>query len=107
MIIEEMTFESLLAMCASPVTTSIHKYKDVFYLLAHVGESIYIAIARDSPKVVGRYIEYDIKERWYKVVDPLKEGFSRTPTVVTIPIVEVKKLHGEMGEKIKEILESK
>ena len=107
MIIEEMAFESLLAMCASPVATPIHRHKDVFYLLAHIGKSVYIAVARDAPKGVGRYIEYDVKERWYKVVDLSKEGFSRNPTVVTIPIVEVKKLHGEMGGKIKKVLDSK
>ncbi|MFA5772512.1 MAG: hypothetical protein WC974_07270 [Thermoplasmata archaeon] len=107
MIIEEMAFESLLAMCASPMATPIHKHNDVFYLLAHIGESVYIAIARDAPKGVGRYIEYDVKERWYKIVEPSKDSFSRNPTVVTIPIVEVKKLHGEMGGKIKKVLEGK
>lgn len=105
MLIEETSFESLLAMCASPMASPIHKYNDVFYLLAHIGENVYIAIARESPKGTGRFIEYDVKERWYKMVDPSKEGFSRNPTVVTIPIVEVKKLHGEMGEKIKTVLE--
>ncbi|MDI6708484.1 MAG: hypothetical protein QMD21_00785 [Candidatus Thermoplasmatota archaeon] len=105
MIIEETTFGSLLAICAAPIPTTVHRHKDVYFGLAHIGDSIYIAIAKDGPKEKAPYIEYDTRERTWKLVDPAKQTFSRSPTTVTIPVIEVKELSGELGEKIKTILE--
>jgi hypothetical protein len=104
MIIEETTFRSLLAVCAVPIPTTIHRYRDVYFGLAHIGDSIYIALAKDGPKEKASYIEYDTRERTYRLVDPSKQDFSRSPTTVTIPVIEVKELSGELGEKIKSIL---
>lgn len=104
MIIEETTFESLLAICAVPIPTTIHRYKDVYFALAHIGDSIYIALAKDGPKDKAPYIEYDARERTYRMVDPSKQAFSKSPTTVTIPVIEAKELRGDLGEKIKLIL---
>jgi len=106
MIIEETTFRSLLAVCAVPVPTTIHRYKKNYFALAHIGDALYLAIARDGPKEEAPYIEYDTKERAWRLLDPAKQEFSKNPSTVTIPVIEVKKLGGEHGEKIKKLLES-
>lgn len=105
MITEETNFRSLLAICATPIPTTIHRYKGVYFGLAHIGDSIYIALAKDGPKEKAPYIEYDTRERTYRTVDPSKQTFSKSPTTVTIPVIEVKELTGEIGEKIKKVLE--
>lgn len=104
MIIEETTFGSLLAICASPTPTTVHRYKDTYFGLAHIGDSLYIAVARDAPKEQAPFIEYDTNTRKWRLVDPSKEAFSRDPSVVKLPVIEVKKLSGDVGEKIKSVL---
>lgn len=108
MIVEETTFTSLLAICATPIPTTIHRYKGVYFGLAHIGESIYIAVARDASRGPDvPYIEYDVRERTYWFVDPKKQPFSKAPTVVVIPVIEVIELSGDVGEKIKKVVEKK
>jgi len=105
MIIEETTFGSLLAICASPAPTIIHRYKDIYFGLAHIGDSLYIAVARDAPKEQAPFIEYNTSTRRWRLIDPSEEAFSRDPSVVKLPVVEVKKLGGDVGEKIKSVLD--
>ncbi|MEW6069826.1 MAG: hypothetical protein AB1485_04350 [Candidatus Thermoplasmatota archaeon] len=104
MIIEETTFSSLLAICSSPIPTTVHRYKGVYFGIAHIGDALYLAISRDAPRSEAPYIEYDSRDRTYRFVDPRKDTFSRSPTAIVIPIIEVKELSGELGEKIKSIL---
>ena len=104
MIIEETTFSSLLAICCTPIPTTIHRYENIYFGLAHIGQNLYIAIARDGPKEKTPFIEYDIKKKDWNMVDPSKKELSRDPTKVAIPVIEVNELSGETGEKIKSIL---
>jgi len=104
MIVEETTFRSLLAICATPMPTPIHHYKDVYFALAHIGEAIYLAMSRDGPKEKAPFIEYDLRRREWKLVDPAKGGFSEEPSTAVIPVVDVKELSGKVGEEIKKIL---
>lgn len=104
MIIEETTFRSLLAICATPMPTPIHYYKDIYFALAHIGEATYLAISRDGPKEKAPFIEYDLRRREWRMVDPSRKGFSGDPSTAVIPIVEVKELSGKVGEEIKRVL---
>ena len=104
MIVEETTFRSLLAICATPMPTPIHRYKDVYFGLAHVGDVIYLAISRDGPKEKAPFVEYDLRRMEWRLVDPAKEGFSGDPSSVVISIVEVKELSGKVGDEIKKLL---
>jgi len=104
MIVEETTFRSLIAICATPVPTPIHRYKDVYFGLAHIGDVTYLVISRDGPKGEVPFIEYDLRRREWRPVDPKKESFSGDPSTVVIPIAEIKKLSGKVGEEIKKIL---
>ena len=106
MIVEETTFSSLLAICSAPMPTPIHRYKDVYFGLAHIGEATYLAISRDGPKEKAQFIEYDLRRQEWRLVDPKKESFSGDPSTVIIPIVEVKELSGKVGEEIKKLLSS-
>ena len=106
MIVEETTFSSLLAICSTPMPTPIHRYKDVYFGLAHIGEATYLAISRDGPKEKAPFIEYDLRRREWRPVDPKKESFSGDPSTVVIPIAEIKELRGKVGEEIKKLLSS-
>jgi len=105
MIIEETTFGSLLAICASPTPTIVHRYKSIYFGLAHIGDSLYIAIARDAPSETAPFIEYNTSTRKWRLLDPSKEAFSRDPSVAKLPVIEAKKLSGDVGEKIKSVLD--
>lgn len=106
MIVEETTFRSLLEICATPMPTPIHRYKDVYFALAHIGDATYLAISRDGPKEKVPFIEYDLRRREWKLVDPAKGSFSGEPSTVVIPVVDVKELSGKVGEEIKKLLSS-
>jgi len=103
-IVEETTFRSLIAICATPVPTPIHRYKDVYFGLAHIGAVIYLAVSRDGPKEKMLFIEHDLRRREWRPVDPKKESFSGDPSTVVIPVAEIKELSGKVGEEIKKIL---
>jgi len=105
MIVEETDFRSLIAMSSTPIPTMVHRYKDVYFGLAHIGDSIYIALARDGPKEKAPFIEYDIRSKEYSLVDPSKKDFSRDPSKVVVPVINVKNLSGDVGEEIKKIIE--
>ncbi len=85
--------------------TTVHRYKDVYFGLAHIGNSIYIAIAKDGPKESVPFIEYDIRSKEYSMVDPSKKSFSRDPAKVIVPVIHVKNLSGDVGEEIRKIFE--
>ena len=104
MIVEETDFRSLIAISSVPIATTVHRYKDVYFGLAHIGESIYLALARDGPKEFAPFIEYDIRTKEYSLIESSK-GFSRVPSRVVIPVINVKKLSGDVGEEIKKIIE--
>lgn len=104
MIVEETTFQSLLAICATPLATPIHRYKDVYYGLAHIGNIPYLAICKDGPKEKAPFIEYDLRQRVWRLVDPKRERFSGDPHTVVIPIAEINELKGKVGEEIKAAL---
>jgi hypothetical protein len=104
MIVEETTFRSMLAITATPVPTPIHRYKDAYFVLAHIGDVTYLAISRDGPKERAPFVEYDLRRRGWRLVDPAKESFSGDPSTVVILIVEVKELSGKVGEEIKRVL---
>ena len=104
MIVEETDFRALIAISSTPIPTMVHRYRDVYFGLAHIGESIYLALARDGPKEFAPFIEYDIRTKEYSLIEPSK-GFSRDPSRVVIPVINVKKLSGDVGEEIKKIIE--
>jgi hypothetical protein len=106
MIVEKTTFRSLLAICATPMPTPIHRYRGVYFALAHIGEATYLAMSRDGPEEKAPFIEYDLRRREWKPVDPARGGFSGEPSTVVIPIVDVKELSGKVGEEIKKLLSS-
>ena len=106
MIVEETDFRSIIAISSTPMPTTVHRYKDVYFGLAHIGDSIYIAIAKDGPKEFAPFIEYDIRSKEYSLVDPSKKGFSRDPSKVVVPVINVKNLSGDVGEEIRKILEN-
>ena len=72
MIVEETTFRSMLAISATPVPTTIHRYKDVYFVLAHIGDIIYLAISRDGPKEKAPFVEYDLRRREWRLVEDRK-----------------------------------
>lgn len=84
--------------------TPIHQYKDVYFALAHIGDAPYLAVSRDGPKEKAPFIEYDLRRREWRLMDPSRGGFSGDPTTAIIPIVDVKELSGKVGEEIKKIL---
>ena len=49
-------------------------------------------------------MEYDLRRREWRLVDPAKESFSGDPSAVVIPVAEVRELSGKVGEEIKRIL---
>lgn len=104
MIVEETDFRSLIAISSTPIPTTVHRYKDVYFGLAHIGESVYLAFARDGPKEKAPFIEYDMRSKEYSLVDPSK-GFSRDPSKVVVPVIDVKNLSGDVGEEIRKIIE--
>lgn len=103
MIIEETNFRSLLSISALPIPTTIHRYKGVYFALAHIGESLYLAFCKDAPQEETPFIEYDLITRDFSLTLSSKD-FSKSPTSVIIPVIEVTRLTGETGEKIKEAL---
>ena len=104
MIVEETTFKSLVEICATPMPSPIHRFKDAYFALSHVGEATYLAVCREGPKEKAPFVEYDLRRREWRLVDPAKEGFSGDPSSVVIPVIEVKELSGRVGEEIKKIL---
>lgn len=107
MIVEETTFGSLLAMCSVPVPTPIHRFKDAYFVVSHIGEAVYLAVSREGPKEKAPFIEYDLRRREWRLSDPAKESFSGDPSSVVIPVIEVKELSGKVGEEIKKLLSSR
>jgi len=105
MIVEETDFKSLIAISSVPIATTVHRYKDVYFGLAHIGESIYLALARDGPKEFAPFVEYDVRTKEWSLIDPTKKPFSKDPSKVVIPVIDVKKLSGDVGEEIKKIIE--
>lgn len=105
MIVEETDFRSIITMSSTPIPTMVHRYRDVYFGLAHIGDSIYIALARDGPKEKAPFIEYDIRSKEWLLIDPEKKSFSRDPSKVVIPVIDVKNLSGDVGEEIKKIIE--
>ena len=105
MIVEETDFSSLIAISSAPIATTVHRYKDVYFGLAHIGESVYLAFARDGPKEKAPFIEYDVRSKEYSLVDPSKKPFSRDPSKVVIPVIYEKELSGDVGEEIKKVIE--
>jgi hypothetical protein len=49
-------------------------------------------------------VEYDLRRREWKLVNPKRESLSGDPSAIVIPIAEIKELSGKVGEEIKRIL---
>jgi hypothetical protein len=88
-IVEETDFKSLLAICATPMPSTIRRYKDVYYGLAHIGNEIYLAISRDGPKERAPFVEYDLRRREWKLVNPKRESLSGDPSAIVIPSIYI------------------
>ena len=104
MIVEETTFRSLVEICATPMPSPIHRFENAYFVLSHVGEATYLAVCREGPKEKAPFVEYDLRRRKWRLIDPAKEDFSGDPSSVVIPVIEVKELSGEVGEEKKKIV---
>lgn len=104
MIVETTTFDFLLAAAAMGIKpTPIHRYKDKIFLLASIGKTTYLIVSEEGP--TEPFVEYNLRTREWISVDPKVSEFSGDPNTVVVPIMDAKDLNGEVGVKIKKLLE--
>lgn len=102
MIVEEITFDSLLAVSTIGEPSPIHRYKGKFFGLASIGKTTCLMYSEEGPE--EPFVEYDFRTREWRPVDPKIDEFTGDPNSAVIPIIDVKNLKGEASKKIREAL---
>lgn len=102
MIVEKTNFESLLAISAMGKPSPVHKYEGKFFGLASIGRTTYLIYTDEGPETP--FVEYDLRTREWRPVDPKADEFTGDPNSAIVPIIDIKELSGDTGEEIKGLL---